>query len=64
MAKKDQQEMSLERRNFCAGTLGLAVLGPLGLSGCGAGAGATAGAGERATVRLATTDTVRTFDHP
>ena len=64
MAKKDQQELSLERRSFCAGTLGLAVLGPLGLSGCGAGAGSTAGAGERAAVQLAETSTARTFVHP
>jgi hypothetical protein len=56
--------MSLERRNFCAGTLGLAVLGPLGLSGCGAGAGSAAGAGERAAVQLAETSTARTFVHP
>lgn len=63
MSKKDKQEMSLERRSFCAGTLGLAFFGPLGLSGCGAGAASSA-AGERPAVQLATTSTARTFVHP
>jgi hypothetical protein len=64
MSKKDQQEMSLERRNFCAGTLGLAVLGPLGLSGCGAGAESTAAAVGEQAARRAATSTARTFVHP
>lgn len=35
MSKKP--EVVLERRTFCAGTLGLAALGPLALAGCGGG---------------------------
>ncbi|WP_090438834.1 LamG-like jellyroll fold domain-containing protein [Duganella sp. CF458] len=36
MSKQDQA-FSLPRRTFCAGSLGLATLGPLALGGCGGG---------------------------
>jgi hypothetical protein len=64
MSKKNKQETSLDRRTFCAGTLGLAILGPLGLSGCGGGAGSTADSGSGASKLLATSTTSRTFVHP
>jgi hypothetical protein len=64
MSKKDKQEMSMERRTFCAGTLGLAVLGPLGLAGCGGGTGSAADSSSGGSKLLATSTTSRTFVHP
>ncbi|RFP09199.1 hypothetical protein D0T25_23995 [Duganella sp. BJB488] len=37
---KDKRNVSLERRTFCAGTLGLAMFGPLGLAACNGGVAA------------------------
>jgi hypothetical protein len=64
MSKKNKQETSLERRTFCAGTLGLAILGPLGLAGCGGGAGSADASGNGASKLLATSTATRTFVHP
>ncbi|HEX7633707.1 MAG TPA: LamG-like jellyroll fold domain-containing protein [Noviherbaspirillum sp.] len=66
---KDKQNVSLERRAFCAGSLSLAALGPLALAGCGAGGqsgSASATSAESGGGRLLAESTVvgRTFVHP
>lgn len=68
---KIKKDVSLERRTFCAGTLGLAALGPLALAGCGGGDAdsASAAAGQGTAKRLAntissSTGAGRTFVHP
>lgn len=66
MSKKP--EVALQRRTFCAGSLGLAALGPLALAGCGGGSGGSAETA--AAPRLLAGDTVvggqaaRVFKHP
>ena len=66
MSKKP--EIALERRTFCAGSLSLAALGPLALSGCGGGSAASESAA--GAPRLLAGDTVvgqpaaRVFKHP
>jgi hypothetical protein len=62
MSKNNGDKFSLKRRSFCAGSIGLATLGPLGLAGCGGGAVAE---GTDGTPRQAATTVVaRTFVHP
>ena len=60
MSTKNTKDVSLERRTFCAGTLGLATLGPLGLLGCGAGTGSASAS--QSPRLLAATST--SFVHP
>jgi hypothetical protein len=67
MSKKP--EIALERRTFCAGTLGLAALGPLALAGCGGGSADAAEAASGAPRLLAGGTVVgqqaaRVFKHP
>ena len=58
---KTKQKISLERRTFCAGTLGLAALGPLGLVGCGGGdSSTTTSSGDKTPQLMA----AGTFVHP
>ena len=65
---KTKKEVSLQRRAFCAGSLGLATLGPLALAGCGGGSGtssSSSSSGQNASPLLA--DAIvpgRTFVHP
>jgi len=72
---KGKPEVSMDRRTFCAGSIGLAALGPLALAGCGAGAGEGAGPGSaglmsgtqsaaRGLVRSGSAAAPRTFVHP
>ncbi len=63
----NKPDMSLERRTFCAGSLGLAALGPLALAGCGGGASESASTSADAPRLLAGGTVVgagRTFTHP
>lgn len=63
---KNKQAMSLERRTFCAGSLGLAALGPLALAGCGGSGGADAATPPAASARMLSggIGTARAFVHP
>lgn len=62
---KIKKDVSLQRRAFCAGSLGLAALGPLALVGCGGGENVTASSGQSTSQLLADSTVVgRTFVHP
>lgn len=65
MSHDEKKAISLKRRSLCAGGLGIATLGPLGLAGCGAGTGDAATEAPRLLAgSMAGTAAARTFVHP
>ncbi|MTV37980.1 LamG-like jellyroll fold domain-containing protein [Duganella radicis] len=67
--QKDEPQLSLQRRRFCTGTLGVAALGPLALTACGGEPATTESAAPRAKAAALQSSTasgssVRSFVHP
>jgi hypothetical protein len=62
---KQYRDVSLSRRTFCAGSVSLAALGPLGLTACGGGSpSAQSPQGSASTPPPAPVTQARTFTHP